>query len=689
MKNRWMRSSVWMGLSFLLCLDCGVFRLGADALSNWHWRNPVPTGESIADIAFGNGTFALVDSAGGILKSVDGKEWSVDLPPVNSPLNSIAFGNGRFVAVGQRGRIVSSYSGNWIECQSGTQNTLTAVTYGGGVYVAVGLGGTILRSTDGLSWAVQPAGTGKDLTAVSYGAGAFVAAGGDRAALVSRDGSSWDSHLIGEPPFQIGPFSAGLVWAFDRFYATIASFRFDAQWVTYSSTNGINWIRETNLGGDTLLDAASNGDQTVFARVDGGIETDSVTLSTNGLNWTYSVVSTGAVIRTVSFGNGLFVAGGANGALARSTNGVTWEVVRGGDSNLELVSAVEGGGTYVFVGSTILSSSNLVDFSRKDGLSTGLPIPLAFLGAAYGNGVFVVGGTGGRIVRSTNGVDWAVAATVASTKFRGFAYGGGKFVAVGERGSIRISSDGKVWQGIFSGVDQSLLSITYGGGLFVIVGTGGMVLTSPDGSNWQMRSSEVESILMSVIHAQGNFLAVGYDEMEGQYRAAIIKSPDGVNWTAIESGLAVPFSRIAYGGGMFVATTGTGGGSAGSVGVYLSADGQNWSKHIHGSSTRVGGVSFIDNSFFLMGKGGTILQSDKMGGIYIEATLPFLSSGVELKVTGGEMGQAYHIQECTNLVSEIWLDRVSILQTQYVSKVLMPEALGSQRFYRMRKAINP
>ena len=43
----------------------------ANPLDTWHWRNPVPQGNPLESIAYGNGTFVVVGDGGTILTSPD------------------------------------------------------------------------------------------------------------------------------------------------------------------------------------------------------------------------------------------------------------------------------------------------------------------------------------------------------------------------------------------------------------------------------------------------------------------------------------------------------------------------------------------------------------------------------------------------------------------------------------------
>ncbi len=678
-----------LGLAVAAAVGASPSRLAADALSNWTWRNPAPTGETIADLAYGEGSFVAVDRSGKIYASPDGRRWVREQVTGTDPLNAVVPGAGRFVAVGQRGRVVTRAGGVWTERSAGTTQALVAVTFGNGAFVAVGAAGTIIRSTDGVSWAVQSVGPTRDLTGVSFGSGVFVAAGGDRSALVSTDGTSWEPHVISG--FPVGYVSGPVARTFDRFTTTmLVSTLGVVHWTPYESSDGVHWDVSASLANGTSgLDAASDGATTVLTRLFGGASGATVLVSSNGSTWNPVAVAPSGSVTTVAYGQGIFVAGGSSGLLARSTDGEHWEVVRRGYSDLELSAAVAGDGGYVLVGTTLCSSTNLENFVRSDGYGAQPAFPQAFMATAWGQGVYVAGGAGGRIVRTTNGVDWSTAVSGFTGQIRGIAYGAGKFVAVGSGGNIRTSSDGKTWQSASSGISTFLTSIAYQAGKFVVVGSGGTVLTSVDGRDWHLEDSGVSSSLLSVVYGNGRFVSVGYKDVNGANRASVIESADGATWVELETDLAVPLQNVAYGGGVYLAASGTGVTSAGSVGVYASADGRAWWRVNYGSDAKTSGVAFVNNTFLLLGAAGTVLQSDPLGGLYLalrRATAP--DTGLVFNLTGGEIGQRYELQESSSWPGE-WTPVGSVVQSQYTSQLTVPNSTALQRFFRATKVTAP
>jgi hypothetical protein len=112
------------------------------------------------------------------------------------------------------------------------------------------------------------------------------------------------------------------------------------------------------------------------------------------------------------------------------------------------------------------------------------------------------------------GVDWTIRTSAADNAWLGVAYGNGLFVAVAISGSgnrVMTSPDGVNWTIRDSAADNNWLGVAYGNGLFVAVantGTGNRVMTSPDGVNWTIRDSAADNSWRGVAYGNGLFVAV-------------------------------------------------------------------------------------------------------------------------------------------------------------------------------------
>src|SRR5262245_38764481 len=148
-----------------------------DGLDTWTWRNPLPTGNALSRIAYGNGQFVAVGDGDTILTSVNGVNWAQHPSGSADQLLGMAYGDNKYVALGW-----SRVRGRW--------------------------DGAILTSADGTNWLQHPSLMGYILYHPVYGKGRFVALGESDSAppalFVSADGVNWVVTLQVKPHFLAG-----------------------------------------------------------------------------------------------------------------------------------------------------------------------------------------------------------------------------------------------------------------------------------------------------------------------------------------------------------------------------------------------------------------------------------------------------------------------------------------------------
>lgn len=284
----------------------------------------------VAPLGFGGGAVVAQAGSGGILSSADGgatwNEWSPGVSVLAGPLSAFAYGGGSFVAVGPFSSkslltdlvvpptptlYVSSDGGaSWSDRSEGVTEDLSAVAYGAGTYVAVSGGGTAYRSADGgATWSRVLVAEGASLEGVAHGAGAFVAVGTGAneagAVFTSPDGTAWSS--VAAPP---DDFLRQIAYADGAFVAVGGGAR------TFVSSDGRTWVEGARVPlSDALLSGIAYGGGAVVA-VDtlGEIHTS----TDNGASWTTAPFRSPQPLRSVTFGDGSFLAGGAGGTVLRS-----------------------------------------------------------------------------------------------------------------------------------------------------------------------------------------------------------------------------------------------------------------------------------------------------------------------------------------------------------------------------------
>jgi len=605
------------------------------AIDHWQWRSPLPQGNSLYSLTYGNGTFAAVGDFGTILTSPDGVAWTSRDSGTISPFNGVTYGNGTFVSVGST--IMTSPDGvAWTYRDSATTRPFNGVTYGNGTFVAVepGFGNPngspILTSPDGVTWTKRHSGVVDTLLNVTYGDGTFVAIGYSSdggTILTSPDGVTWTKRhypgIINELDY--------IIYGHGTFVAVGYGGPHDST-IFVTSHDGATWT--TSYSTDLQLASSLNYVNGTFeAEVSGNYETVApngidvttqygvfILTSPDGVTWTSRNVGTsGALPADITYGNGIFVALGGGGTIVTSPDGIAWSS-ENSIINHSFDGVTYGNGTFVAVGSGLDAYGNQNGgtlFTSPDGIawSSENSGNMKYLnGVTYGNGTFVVVGysTGGTILTSHDGVAWSSKNSGTTNSLNGVTYGNGTFVAVGGGGTILTSPDGVTWSSKNSGTTNGLTGATYGNGTFVVVGGGGTILTSPDGVTWTSKIFGTTDDLNGVTYGNGTFVAVGRSLVshghDGPSTSTIVitTSTDGAAWSSVLGGEGSgSLAGVACGNSTCVAVGDYSGGI-----ILASPDGVTWYHSAFRIDNGLNGITYVNGTFLAVGKNGTIIQSE-------------------------------------------------------------------------------
>ncbi len=572
-------------------IDVPTISTQIDPLDNWHWRNPLPQGNTLEAIAYGNGAFVAVGDYDTILTSPDGVTWTETSSGTAKNLIGVTYGNGIFVALGVdpssggNGIILTSPDGvTWTTRAIGA---MSGVTYGNGTFVAVGGNNTTLTSPDGVTWTTRA--IGASVERVTYGNGTFVAVG--QTILTSPDGVTWTERTSGGPNDLYGVTYGN---------GTFVAVGYPAAILT--SPDGATWTKRFSGTNDGLY-AVTYGNGTFVA------VGQTILTSPDGVTWTERTSGGPNDLYGVTYGNGTFVAVGYPAAILTSPDGVTWTETSSGIKN-DLIGVTYGNGSFVavgYLGTTLTSPDGVTWTETSPGIKNDL------IGVTYGNGTFVAVTNPNTSLTSPDGVTWTIRIMTGAPgmfSLNGVTYGNGTFVAVGDNGAILTSPDGVTWTIIIwpistPGTFNSLNGVTYGNGIFVAVGEA--ILTSPDGVTWTRRAG---ASLTGITYGNGTFVAVGRN-------GTILTSPDGVTWTISTSGTLNSLNGVTYGNGTFVTVGGTilDSTTGGSGTILTSPDGVTWTIRTSGITLFLSGVTYAYGTFVAVGSNGAILQSDPVTDI--------------------------------------------------------------------------
>jgi hypothetical protein len=254
---------------------------------------------------------------------------------------------------------------------------------------------------------------------------------------------------------------------------------------------------------------------------------------------------------------------------------------------------------------------------------TVLALPLVLLPSSLGaapppSRVYVAVGYGGRRLRSTDGVNWEIAAdwTVNGGDDRNnlisVAYGNGTFVAVGggvtdkngPGGRILTSVDGKDWKEL-PGWKFRVHPVLFGNGRFVAGGPDYQLLWSADGATWEPGgkiADEAATHFRMGAFGNGVFVFAGNGRRAEQEIHWVVCSRDGTAIDAERSDLP-PLRAMAFGNGRFVVV--------GPDGLRLSsADGKTWENEVREPKVTLDSVVWTGKEFFAAGDGKGFASAD-------------------------------------------------------------------------------
>ena len=288
------------GNGFFVAVPDGVVHTSIDGIE-WRARQRVTAGA----ITYGGDQFVIADGSTGAT-SPDGIRWTERYSASSDTLHTMAVHNDLMVVAGEKSFLTSTNGVDWVQRNPAPFHGSRDLIWADGKFVAVGNGGRIQTSTNGIDWVGRSSPVVEQLEGVAWGNGRFVAVGSLSKILVSSNGIAWQSLFPG-----------GATWWRDVAYA-------DGRFVAVGdhgriaiSTNGLDWTFRT-VDYDEGYNAIAYGNG-VWVAVG---ELSFTRYSTDLTNW-FSADS--ALFYTVAWANGLFLAGGRDGHLRSSTNGIDWE----------------------------------------------------------------------------------------------------------------------------------------------------------------------------------------------------------------------------------------------------------------------------------------------------------------------------------------------------------------------------
>ena len=624
--------------------------------------NGISSGDSLRDVAYGNGVYAIVGDYRGIYSS-DGINWSDATGLGGSNWAGVAYGNGMFVAVGYGGnyRTAYSYDGiNWniVVGSNIADNVWKSVAYNNGLFVAVAQDGRSdqgMYTYDGINWvAFSP--LDLDLHGVTYGGDRWVAVGmgndnimwsytgtgADQIGLTLTNNTNLANLRTGDAVTETGGDGTGSIRSISA--TSVVLSEPTGNWNTGSTVTGPVLTGSgtlTGVSGTTLSLSNSNGRWLV---TEDDYETNKK-LNKKAKQFEVPVDGTKKYLKFDSFGNVETLLDTPQSPAYKTTDEdptltlkfpATFPSGFTPDEELSegVTLTVEATATNV-LGSdgpksdTVQPSVETIQFNEPllnvldDGWTSesGVSNKKVWKGVAYGGGKLVAvaedfSDDKPQVMHSSDGINWTSANAARDTEvFRSVAYANGKFMAVGgEIGLPMYSTNGGVnWTSGNATTYIDLQSVAYVSPYWVAVGSyygnnySQRVMWSDDGDLWEhYQGTNIDTEAAddkdwySITSANGKYVAVGNN--------CVMWSNNATNWNAASASEANIWRSVTYGNGRYVAVADNGINQ-----VMYSDDGAlTWTSASAASDSRWTAVTYGDGKFVAVAREGTnrVMWSD-------------------------------------------------------------------------------
>lgn len=599
-----------------------AFTASAQMYLPWTISHPFPTGNTLtAVVSSSSGRILLFGEGGTCLRSDnDGATWTsaaypaglIRVSAADFPTDQVGYATGDDVHL--QGRIAKTTDGGltWTLLPHINLGYLRDVSFidADRGWVS-GSGGQILRTTNGgAGWTAQTTNLLNDLTAIHMRSAThgLAAANGGTVLETNNGGTSWSLRSTGSSAklhdvrisylnttYVVGPTGHAARRGPDEgsFTKIPLPIRRDLFAILHLSNDA------TLFCGDSGYVVRSPNGYTEW------------TVNTTGSDHTWTHISAIDTSRLWMIGTDARLASSSDG-------GHTW-AVRSSGSRGTISDMVTLGGDTAFA--VLLGQSILRRTSRQGpwtDVSFGLNTSPRTI-VAFDDGSLLVGGSLGRIARSTDGGStWMAETTESSATIYSLVGRGPIGVAVGAGGSILRSTDrGAQWSPVVSGTTLALYRATFvSDSILVAVGTAGTTVRSTDGgATWTPIHSGQSWTYHGVAFSDTlNGMAVG-SALDFGLPPGVVKTTDGgLSWTPAlmpSTEPVYPATTVMALRSIAFASDGEGYVVGDEGACYRTTDhGASWSRYLIGTNLSLRDiVQANDGHWIAAGAGGMILES--------------------------------------------------------------------------------
>lgn len=335
-----------------------------------------------------------------------------------------------------------------------------------------------------------------------------------------------------------------------------------------------------------------------------------------GISWVRNMELDKSNLRSVTYGNGRYVAVGETGVIKISEDGQSWRTILLEQPKTHY-DVIWNGNSFILysLDGTKYTSKDGEHWSKYNSDDKRIISYMKKIGNRYFGFYKEYGKT--HILVSSDGLSWKSVSRI-DRLVNGMDYNGKVYVSVGggdgKGGIIYVSKDAKTWTQIELNIRISWLhDIVWDGSKFIAVGFGGdttkpryaVILSSSDGHSWQqinsMEKNYFENIdLDNIIINNGKYTIVG--RYHNTYIGKILFSENGTDWRLIDYTTDQRISDLKYLNGKYV-LLGLGGS------ILTSTDSINWVQNISDTKYSFHTVKWFKDKFIGVGSEGLIMTS--------------------------------------------------------------------------------
>ena len=617
---------------FIILIIC-LFAKMSPAQHNWFWQNPLPQGNTLNSVDFGDeNTGWAVGENGTIIKSTDsGENWNLQYSGTTERLHSVhAFNENTIYAVSENGAVLKSINSgaNWSSQGGGTSIINRSYFFDENIGWVIGNNGVILKTTNaGNNWSAQSSGTTNDLFGLyftSVDSGTVV---GDSGTVLktTNGGNTWIPFVI-NPGLENFTESSQLnedrindIWeANDDFNVLVGNNGRIGIWnngVWSEPNSGVSFdlhrVRAVTAGNALLLVAIGDNGCIIYS-IDSGRVWQTSFFESGDLKMLY-LASAGFDWSThTTMGNAILITGGEYGRIGSSTNnGVTWSAISSGSTRhllsiFSIGSNIWSAGHFSGGGSILASTDGGSTWINRHPGTTNTLNDIHFTNENTG----WIAGRSGTIRKTTNGgANWSSQTSGTSSVLNSIYFiNSSKGWAVGEGNTILHTTDGgDSWSNQTSGTSNVLFSVCFAdeNNGWIAGGSGTISATTNGGVDWTLQLTGTTSSLRSVFAVNVNTVyAVGS-------AGTVIKTTNGgAAWNTQPTGTSNQLRSVYF----FDENSGWAAGANGSI-IRTTNGGINWMVLASMTGNDLDAVVFNDaNTGWVAGDGGAILKTITGGG---------------------------------------------------------------------------